>query len=1053
MKVLLFIPFLLGELLVIPQGEAGVTYCVKPTLNSTCFERNCQQCEILQHYLTKVSMTNINQQKNVSIIFLTGTHSGDCSTIDHIQQKPVQFTTQEIMMIGESQDVVIRCMKVEFYQNVDVHLERLVMVNWKLHVIPLFYPKLQILSVSVHLSYIELCGMIYAHAHTSVQNTSFNSTLLKIDGQIAGICTMIPALDYSHLMNTNGPSATNTSILLSGCTFHNGTLTFNTGSANVTMEDCKLVNFQVFVLSSITLFSGVSEFTASNQNSAILSFSSTIILSGSVCFINNTAPKGGAMSLYSSALKFTVGTNVSFINNYALETGGAIFIDPGLVRNLALMKQSLNSECFYELLDDNYGTSVSCNLKFVNNSARYGGSDIYGASIFSYKCSIGGCELDISGTSSVSSDPTRICLCDSNGEHQCTNSSYVFVKRKVYPGEVFTVSAVIVGGDFGPTVGTVHANFFPFSNLSVSTNLSVPSLREYSQLISSNKHCTKLNYSLHSTHTQYSVVMYLATTYTDIQNKGDEDCVQDDYCSRTTPVYFNIDLLPCGPGLTILGEPPGCDCYPVLTENGVECNIINGKSYFSWKDSLWMNIKGDGVIYNKYCPFNYCEESSKVLELQNEPDMQCNFNRAGRLCGACKENYSLGIGSSHCIQCSNNNNMALLTFFAAAGFLLVFFISTLNLTVTQGMFNGLIFYANIIWIYQSIFFPPREEANTVLVVLKIFIAWINLDFGIETCFVNGLTAFWKTWLQFVFPLYIWTIAGLIIVATRYSSRLTNFLGNRAVPVLDTLFLLSYMKLLRIVAATLEFSTLTEYPEGSTLVVWSVDGNLIYFGFPHVLLFLAGLATLLFLWLPYTLLLFLMQWLRRLSNLRLLKWIMRFHPVYDAYFAPLKHKHQYWFGVLLLIRGILLLTFASTFGVPDTINLLLLLFSGISLLFCMILIQPYKSVATLAVHSCFLTNLTLLSGFIFFAYTHSNGQRLQSVAVGLSTGLAFLQFCGIVLYIVIASRCSCPRRPPKDKEQSDNKTEPMVHVADSHSVSFRDSILEESQELLADEPFH
>ena len=214
--------------------------------------------------------------------------------------------------------------------------------------------------------------------------------------------------------------------------------------------------------------------------------------------------------------------------------------------------------------------------------------------------------------------------------------------------------------------------------------------------------------------------------------------------------------------------------------------------------------------------------------------------------------------------------------------------------------------------------------NALLVFLRIFIAWINLDFGIEACFVDGLTAFRKTWLQFVFPLYIWAVAGLI--ATRRSTRLTNLLGSRAVPVLVTLVLLSYMKLQCIVASALEFSTIiyTDNMNRSTQVVWSVDGNMSYFGLPHIFLFLAGLATLLFLWLPYTLQLFLVQWLRKLDQLRFLKWTNRFHPIYDAYFAPLKPKHYYWFGILLFARGVLLVTFASTFSVPDNINLLLLL---------------------------------------------------------------------------------------------------------------------------------
>ena len=529
------------------------------------------------------------------------------------------------------------------------------------------------------------------------------------------------------------------------------------------------------------------------------------------------------------------------------------------------------------------------------------------------------------------------------------------------------------------------------------------------------------------------------------------------YCSYNRPIFIDITLLECPMGFILKRDPPECDCYPVLRDNEVKCNLVNGTGYLLWNNSLWINTTKDTVTYTKYCPFDYCTVDSKQLNVMSGSNTQCAFNRAGRLCGGCKENYSLAIGSSHCIHCPNNNNLALLIFFAAAGFLLVFFISAFNLTVTQGMINGLIFYANIVWIYRSIFITQTDGVNGALVFLKSFIAWVNLDFGIETCFISGLTAFWKTWLQFIFPLYIWAIAGLIIVATKHSSRLTTLLGNRAVPVLNTLILLSYTKLLRVVASAMEFSTLQEYFPLSThadklIIVWSADGNLPYFGFPHILLFLAGLATLLFLWLPYTLLLFLLQWLRRLSHVKILKWVMRFHPVYDAYFAPLKHKHQYWFGVLLLARGILLVTFASTFGMPNTINLLLLLILGIVLLFYMTFTQPYKSAVILFLQSSFLINLIILSGFDIFAYTQPNKPALKEIAFGISTGIVFAQFCVIVLYSMVQSCCTCRRRKAKNENHNDSdNAEPMTAVAvNSHSVSLRDSIFEESQKLLTDD---
>ena len=100
----------------------------------------------------------------------------------------------------------------------------------------------------------------------------------------------------------------------------------------------------------------------------------------------------------------------------------------------------------------------------------------------------------------------------------------------------------------------------------------------------------------------------------------------------------------------------------------------------------------------------------------------------------------------------SNLYLLLLIVFALAGLLLIIFLITLNLTVSEGTINGIIFYANIVHINRSIFFPSTE-ANP----LAIFIAWLNLDLGIETCFYNGMDAYAKAWLQFVFPVYIWLI--------------------------------------------------------------------------------------------------------------------------------------------------------------------------------------------------------------------------------------------------------------------------------------------------------
>ncbi len=126
-----------------------------------------------------------------------------------------------------------------------------------------------------------------------------------------------------------------------------------------------------------------------------------------------------------------------------------------------------------------------------------------------------------------------------------------------------------------------------------------------------------------------------------------------------------------------------------------------------------------------------------------------------------------------------------------------------------------------------------------------------MDLGIETCFYN---AYVKTWLQFAFPLYVWALVGVIIAVSHYSGRVARALGSNPVAVLATLFLLSYAKLLRTIIAALSYTTV-EYPN-SQIAVWLYDANVRYLSSKHFPLFAAALVCLIFLFLPYTMLLIL-----------------------------------------------------------------------------------------------------------------------------------------------------------------------------------------------------
>ena len=146
-----------------------------------------------------------------------------------------------------------------------------------------------------------------------------------------------------------------------------------------------------------------------------------------------------------------------------------------------------------------------------------------------------------------------------------------------------------------------------------------------------------------------------------------------------------------------------------------------------------------------------------------------------------------------------NIYLLLLIPFAVMGVALVFLLLVCKLTVATGTLSGLVFYANIIGVNRITFLPVKSTN-----VFSAFIAWINLDFGIEMCFYNGMDAYSETWLQFVFLVCIWVIVGLVILVSHYTA---NLLGNNPVSVLATLIHLSYTKILCTLIATSILPTL------------------------------------------------------------------------------------------------------------------------------------------------------------------------------------------------------------------------------------------------------
>ena len=728
----------------------------------------------------------------------------------------------------------------------------------------------------------------------------------------------------------------------------------------------------------------------------IVVYKSQIIFKGQVVFENNTSTiDGGALHLDgSSLLYFKSNTSIAFIKNKALKRGGAIYVE-----NTKADEYLQHIFCFFELEDMAKYHQANVQLVFEGNLAGIAGDALYGGQI--NKCTLfpstslaqRNLIMDIDfkeknlyalvldpadvfeslfnftdktpSRSLISSDPFRICFCSNESEPDFAVEQSIHTEA--YPGQTFHVEAVAVGQYNGTTPGVVLARAITSNTTSI--------LKEVHLAQESKRSCTRLEYTVFSS--QACEVIQLVASR----------------ASRN--VFFadvKVTLLACPPGFTLQNSTSKCDCHPLLNQYNVTCNIDN--QTITKADTAWISVDksfSSGVILHPECPFDYCKVGTVTFKLSENPDFQCAFSRTGVLCGACLPGLSLALGTSRCLECSNLWLLLLLPF-AAAGLVLVFVLLTLNLTVSTGTINGLIFYANIVRANHAVFFPPGDRS-----FFSLFIAWLNLDLGVETCFWDGLDGYAKTWLQFVFPVYIWVIVAIIIWLSRHYVLVAKLCGSHTVKVLATLFLLSYAKVLRTVITALSFTS-PRLLDGSTITVWLYDGNVDYFGVKHAFLFFTAVGFAFGFVFPFTLLVLLAPCLQAWSNKRFFRWVHRIKPLLDAYQGPYTDKFRCWTGVMLVVRNVLFLSFATN-GDPD-VNLAVIttMVLGFIQAFMWLPDKVYKVVILNILEAIFITKLGIFSAWtIFIRHNNPDPVQGQMIAAYTITTITIIIFMAIVCY--------------------------------------------------------
>ena len=511
----------------------------------------------------------------------------------------------------------------------------------------------------------------------------------------------------------------------------------------------------------------------SNDGTGLRGEVSYIGIAGNVTFKNNIGIRGGAIHLQTfSYLIVLPNASLYLLNNIARVAGGAIYSN----------FQGLNTyltggvvDCFLYFNYDTFSFCENCSdlnktgsfIKFQGNTSPSGGQ-IFGSAFQTCAWAIDFLVsqqlplntpvlpliteqfpnvIEIDGSLS---DPADFRTQSQKLEILNANSTPVYdtntATYNVVPGQVFNATFVATD-NYNHTIANVISSF-------ISTNISSLFTSAYSSVGPNNfgvlrdNNATKLPISLLGSEGQNLTVTIYST---------------DSIGRALTQISVNLGY--CGNGFVYNNVTGRCVCDQRLETLGITCDTEN--QLLKVPANKWVGpIDDTGVLGVAECPLFYCLNGNRMINAVNgqaDFDVQCNreLSRRGILCQQCAEGRSFALGSPRCLECSN---VAILLFpvFLIFGVLLVVTIYYLDVTISEGLLNGAIFFSNMVILYAFYLLPSDfGGANFIFII-----SFLTLNFGFETCLYDGMGGLDRIWWQLSFPLYLVVIMIVIVLLAR-----------------------------------------------------------------------------------------------------------------------------------------------------------------------------------------------------------------------------------------------------------------------------------------------
>ena len=775
-------------------------------------------------------------------------------------------------------------------------------------------------------------------------------------------------------------------------------------------------NSAVFMIShnyNVTIVGtkGKGSFFYDNTVSVVQTSGTNVILSGTIVFENNRGFNGGAFGLLDNSVLFIQnGSSLNFTRNTALTRGGAIYSDT--------LGASVSTTCAIQFLGQNRIGIEEQQLKYLNvsitfsdNSAGNAGNSIYGNPL--YYCNfLSVSAVDHVDTSvgnekilynhvfnfpssvdnrhaEISSLPQQICVCQNTTftTEQC-GSSYVSLGHEIFPGEAFYLLLNSVDASKTPVPSLLYSEPIHFTSGPHSTIQLQLQRDENVRQLSGWSTCQQSRFTLFAPE-NVTVHLKLVTT------PGGQD---------TT---IEINVTHCPPGLTLGNEElcHRCMCSDFIL-NTLESSCNETQGTVARPEHYWVGtetVDGNRLVgFIPTCPINYCKEDVTEIDLTTA-DPLCVSGRTGILCGSCKEGLSVVFGSPECKKCSNAS-IAYIIIFILAGLILVSIMFLLDLTITTGTINGLLFYANIVNIDSNIYFRGTGQH-----FFLVFISLLNLELGFPLCFYDGMKENVKLLLQYAFPIYLFFIMFAINHLSHHTTImrriLSKFDGNHVFATLDYMI---FSKLMLTVTYSTTFAKYVSEDSSQDRSVWFYDGSSNADDPLIIITILVALVVFVGLILPYILFTTFHKYIKKMTSsikyIRKVTSSVRLNAHIDATCAPYKDEMRYWFGLRLILIVILYFIVVNVSTRSPYLALTIQHGFMVGYVVLQTYLQPFKQQSIAILDMSFIVNLILLT--IGTSYIqrdggtmedHSGRMEDQSDLVAFSVSIAFITFVGILAY--------------------------------------------------------